>query len=221
MKSTSTRAGDDNQRVQVGGGNHAPVTVAGGIAVGGDVSGGITIQSAPDREGEVHTFDIAKKVRIPVSARTIGVVSGVISIVGFVTGLGSIYEYIQVVTSMTGPVDPLYFVRGIAGLLLVLLSVRVLVLGAKCCSFLQKNILHLPKRWFLPAFAGIRNERGRTFPYLLRLSLKCPKCADRNLRFKRVQNGREWMAMAVCSRYGGHSLPVDISGNDFDRPLPR
>lgn len=221
MNSMDATAGDGHVQMQVEGNSYGSVTVGNGVAVTGVVNGGVTIRSGPDREGQVHRFDIARKVRIPVFAEAVGAISGVISIIGFVLGASSLGESLKAVLSVRGWVDPAHSVRIFIGTLFIVLSVYILVLGVRCCSFLRKNILHLPKRWYLPACAGIRNERGRTFPYLLKLSLKCPKCANRNLRFKRVQDGNLWIPMAVCTRHGSHSLPVDISDNDFDRSLPR
>lgn len=231
MSSKSARTGDGNQQVRIGGDNHAPVTVAGVLAVGGDVSGNITIQSTPNYEGETHTFNISKKVRIPISSTTIGVISGLITILGFATGLNSIKEYVMTLKSSTFPTELPSYNNYLMHLLLPVPLITFGTLGVGFFKFLRKNILWLPKSWILPGWAGIKNEKGRTFPYLLRLSLKCPNCANQKLRFKRVpkgwvefydgRTGRKWGPMAVCPRNEEHSLDIDVSGNDFDQPLPR
>ncbi|WP_194947952.1 hypothetical protein [Actinomyces trachealis] len=238
MSSTNARTGDGNQQVRIGGDNHAPVTVAGVLAVGGDVGGDITIQSTPNHEGETHTFNISKKVRIPISSTMIGVISGLISILGFATGLNSVKEYLTALRSSTFPAELLSYNNYLTHLLLPVLLITLGALGVRFFKFLRKNILWLPKSWILPGWAGIKNEKGRTFPYLLRLSLKCPNCTNQKLRFKRVpkewvelydtrtgrqmkRTVRKWGPMAVCPRNEEHSLDVDVSGNDFDQPLPR
>lgn len=224
MSSTSAEARDNNQQVQVGGDNHAPVTAAGTIAVGGNVSGRITIHSGADKQDVAPIASITKMTRIPVSATTIGVISGIISIIGFITGSKSLKEFIEVIMSTTptgGRHLFITFIMGAGGIALISLSPFILKLGINCCLFLRKNILYLPKYQLFPVFAGIKNEKGRTFPYLLELSLKCPKCDDRDLHFKQVKKGVEWYPMAVCPRHEPHSIPMDVSKNNFDKPLPR
>jgi len=98
-------------------------------------------------------------------------------------------------------------------------------------------VLRLPKRPFFRAWAGIKEESGRTYPYSLRLAMRCPKCKNQKLRFQQIpetwvdfydntgkrtkRDVTKWAPMAVCPRNEEHSIRVDISGNDFDEALPR
>ncbi|PDQ36565.1 MAG: hypothetical protein B5766_00035, partial [Candidatus Lumbricidophila eiseniae] len=100
-----------------------------------------------------------------------------------------------------------------------------------------RNVLRLPKRPFFRAWAGIKEESGRTYPYSLRLAMRCPKCKNQKLRFQQIpetwvdfydntgkrtkRDVTKWAPMAVCPRNEEHSIRVDISGNDFDEALPR
>ncbi|QWL28565.1 hypothetical protein E2R33_08130 [Rathayibacter toxicus] len=229
-------AHNGNQHVQAGNDITGPIVGHGGIHIG-DGNSGITITSlaTPDRPKE--TFDIVKRTRIPVSTSVIGALSGILSIIGFVTGASSFPELI------TRPINGTFTdLSGFSVLCvqflgsLVILAIALALLG--WWKFLRRNILWLPKSPIFRAWAGLKEETGRTYPYALRLAKKCPNCADRNLRFMRVpieylefrnpQTGEitkrvptKWEARAVCSRYENHYMRINLAGNDFDRPLRR
>ncbi|PDQ34396.1 MAG: hypothetical protein B5766_11315 [Candidatus Lumbricidophila eiseniae] len=98
------RIGDSsngNQQIQADSDVTAPFAKDGGVAFGGD-NHGIVITSVPTPEEPQHTFDIVKKTRIPTPAALIGVVSGLITIAGFVTGAFSVKQLVDVFTSGSG-----------------------------------------------------------------------------------------------------------------------
>jgi hypothetical protein len=114
-----------------------------------------------------------------------------------------------------------------------LLTVGVGLIGLSFFRFLRRNVLRLPKRWIFRAWAAIKEASGRTYPYSLRLAMRCPKCTNQKLRFQQVPGDyydiinletgarkkrvvTRWASMAACPRNDEHSIPVDISGNDFD-----
>lgn len=226
-----------NQQIQAPGDVNAQISQNGGVSIGG-CNYGIVITSAQPPTEPQHTFDIAKNTRIPAPASVIAIVSGLITIVGFVTGIASMKQLFSTLTSNTdtsilhGPPEEYYW-----------LIVSMLIVIAGCAGFaffrfLLKNVLRLPKRWFFRAWAGIKEESGRIYPYSLRLKMRCPECKNTKLRFK--QAPAKWQdfyntktgghikrivteraPMAVCPRNEEHSIPVDISGNDFDDALPR
>lgn len=120
----------------------------------------------------------------------------------------------------------------------IMIAVSSLAIGIRLVCFLRKNVIRLPRSSKFRAWAGIREENGRTYPYSLRLALKCPKCHDKKMKFKMVpsswvdfydtktrrRTGRhvqDWEPVALCTRNKEHSLLVDISDNDFDKPLKR
>lgn len=230
------RNGSGNQQIQTKGDVTAPFADNGGVSFGGD-NHGIVITSVPTQEEPRHTFDIIKKTRVPTPATLISVASGLITIAGFVTGGFSIKQLIDVYKSGSGfhassGVPTAYW--WLSG---SLLAIIVGVVGWSFVRFLRRNVLRLPKQWLFRAWAGIREANGRTYPYSLRLSMRCPKCNNQKLRFQQKPeewvdfydgNGihtkrdvTKWASMAVCPRNDKHSIRVDISGNDFDEALPR
>lgn len=225
-----------NQQIHTHGDVTAPFAKDGGISFGGD-NHGIVITSVPTPEGPQHTFDITTKTRIPTPAAFIGVVSSLITIAGFVTGGFSIKQLIDAYRSSgafngSGASTAEYW-----WLFGSVLAIIVSFIGLSFAMFLRRNVLRLPKLWFFRAWAGIKEASGRTYPYSLRLSMRCPKCKNQKLRFQQVPekwvdfydgNGKhtkrdvtKWASMAVCPRNEEHSIRVDISGNDFDEALPR
>lgn len=236
----SQHIGDDsnqNQQINANGNANTASATTGGISITGD-NHGIVVSSIPTPAEPKRTFTIAKKTRIPASAPLIGTVSGLITIGGFISGGISIKQLVD--ATFTGDFfDPnggphaatwwafgslIFIVAGIAGLVLF--------------KFLRRNVLHLPKHRFFRAWAGIKEESGRTFPYSLRLRGKCDKCANQNLLFTMVPSDghklvdletgaikkhivTKWAPQATCPRDDSHSIPVDISGNDFDASLAR
>lgn len=233
------RIGDSsngNQQIQTGGDVHAPFAEGGGVAFSGD-NHGIVVTSVPTSDEPQHTFDIVKKTRIPTPAAFIGVASGLITITGLATGVSSVKQLVDIFTSGRG-FDASTGVPGEYWWLLVsILAIAIGLIGWSFFRFLRRNVLRLPKRPFFRAWAGIKEEDGVTYPYSLRLAMRCPKCKNQKLRFHQVpetwvdfydENGKrtkrnvtKWAPMAVCPRNEEHSLRVDISGNDFDEPLPR
>lgn len=228
---------DGSQQIQAEGNVTAPFATDGGIAIGGD-NHGVVITSVPMPNEPQHTFDIFKKTRIPTPAALIGVVSGLITIAGFVTGAFSVKQLLDVFTSGTGfdvssgvPTEYWWLMASV-------FTIAISFIGWSFFRFLRRNVLRLPKRPFFRAWAGIKEENGRTYPYSLRLTMRCPKCKNQKLRFQQVPAGgydlidtqtgarkktvvTKWAPMAVCPRNEEHSIPVDISGNDFDDALPR
>ncbi|PKQ30739.1 MAG: hypothetical protein CVT62_12385 [Actinobacteria bacterium HGW-Actinobacteria-2] len=233
------RIGDNssgNQQIYTHGDVTAPFAEGGSISIGGD-NHGIVITSVPTPEEPQHTFDIIKKTRIPTPATLIGVVSSLITIAGFVTGGFSVKQLIDVYKSGGGFHGSSAVPTEYWWLFGSLLAVFVSLIGWSFARFLRRNVLRLPKQWFFRAWAGIKEANGRTYPYSLRLSMRCPKCKNQKLRFQQIPekwvdfydgNGThtkrdvtKWASMAVCPRNEDHSLRVDISGNDFDEALPR
>lgn len=228
--------GDGNHQVQVGGDLTGPVIGQGGINIG-DGNSGITITSIATTGQPKRRFDIKKKTRIPVPASAIGLISAILSIVGFTTGATSIAQLVTLARRGT-----LGALRGtppqFGWLMVALVAFALSAFTFMFWRFLRRNVLWLPKRWVFRAWAGLKEESGRTYPYALRLSMLCPSCAGNQLRFnqvpiaftdiidsgsgnviKRVPSG--WGAKANCSRYAEHSLSVDLADNDFDAALPR
>ena len=221
--------GNGNQQLQVNGDNHAPTVLSGsGMAAAvGTFNGKIVVNQPAVDEGKFHTFDTKKKLRIPISSTTIGVVSGVVGIVSFLTGITSLWGLCDLLmsavraasastldyTSIVGPA-----VRRISIVVLVALIVVVCRKGWKLRSFLKNNIIWLPRHWRLWAWAGVKEENGRTFPYMLRLSMKCPECGG-DMRFMTLPDSKA--PMAVCPRNVEHSIRVDVAKNDFREPLKR
>jgi|GEM_PF-2188598 len=226
-----------NQQIRGEGYIRAPYATDGAISIAGD-NHGILITSVPTAQEPQHTFDIAQKTRIPTPASIIGLVSGLITIVGFITGGLSIKQFMDVVTSgkafdlLAGPSQEYWWLFG------SILTVGVGLLGLSFFKFLRRNVLRLPKWRVFRAWAGIKEENGQTYPYSLRLAMRCPRCSNQELRFQQVpadyydiinlETGArkkrvvtKWASMAVCPRNNEHSIPVDISGNDFDGPLAR
>lgn len=234
------RIGDnsnDNQQIQADGDVNAPSAATGGVSLTGD-NHGIIVTSIPTSEEPQHTFEIPKKTKIPMPASFIGTVSGLITIAGFVTGGFSVKQLIDTFKASTsfdvmgGPPQAYWWLLG------SIFTIAIGLMGWSCFRFLRRNVLRLPKRWIFRAWAGIREGNGRTYPYSLRLAMSCPKCKNQKLRFQQVpadgydiinlETGArkksvimKWAPMAVCPRNEDHSLPVDISGNDFDEALPR
>lgn len=223
---------NDNQQIQAHGDVNTSSATNGGVSFTGH-NQGIVITSVPTSEEPEHTFDIPKKSRVPVPASIIGVVSGLITIAGFVTGGFSVKQLVDIMmagaglSAMSGPPPVFWWLIG------SLLAIGFGLLGWTFFRFLRRNVLRLPKRWLFRAWAGIKEESGRTYPYSLRLAMRCPKCANQNLRFQQVPaDGYDivnlntgarkkrvvtaWASTAVCPRNEQHSIPVDISGNDFD-----
>lgn len=228
---------NDNQQIQADGDVNAPSAKFGGVSLTGD-NHGIIVTSIPSFQEPQRTFKITKKSKFPVPASLIGTVSGLITIAGFITGGFSVMQLIDTVkvsssfNSISGLPQSYWWLLG------SVLTIGVGLIGWLFFRFLRRNVLRLPKRWVFRAWAGIRGANGRTYPYSLRLAMNCPKCKSQRLRFQQVpadgydiinrETGAhkkrvttKWAAMAVCPRNGDHSIPVDISGNDFDAALPR
>lgn len=233
------RIGDSsngNQQIQTGGDVKAPFARGGGVAFGGD-NHGIVVTSVPTSDEPRHTFDIVKKTRIPTPAALIGVVSGLITIAGFVTGAFSVKQLVDIFASGSGFDISAGVPTAYWWLIVSVFVIAISLIGWSFFRFLRRNVLRLPKHPFFRAWAGIKEEDGVTYPYSLRLAMRCPKCKNQKLRFQQVpetwvdfydNNGKrtkrdvtKWMPMAVCPRNEEHSIRVDISGNDFDEALPR
>lgn len=233
------RIGDSssgNQQIQADGDVTAPFAKGGGVAFGGD-NHGIVITSVPTPEEPQHTFDIVKKTRIPTPAALIGTISGLITIAGFVTGSFSVKQLVDVFMSGGGLDVSSGMPKEYWWLMASLLTIIISFIGWSFFRFLRRNVLRLPKRPFFRAWAGIKEENGRTYPYSLRLAMRCPKCKNQKLRFQQTPEAwvdfydntgkrtkrdvTKWAPMAVCPRNEEHSIRVDISGNDFDEALPR
>jgi len=237
----SQRNGDNsnennNQQIQASGDVGAPYAASGGVSFTGD-NHGIVVTSFATKEEPQHTFNIPKKTRIPTPASLIGTVSGLTTLLGFVTGGFSVKQLVDIATAgtdntlMGSPPSVHWWLLG------SLLTVAVGVFGLTYFRFLSRNVLRLPKWWVLRAWAGIKEEGGRTYPYSLRLAMRCPQCTDTNLRFQQVpakwvdfydskgahkkRTVTDWESMAVCHRDKNHSLRVNISGNDFDEAVSR
>lgn len=226
-----------NQQIQTDGDVNAQTAAGGAIIIGGD-NHGVVVTSLPTRDEPQYTFDIPKKTRIPTPASLIGTVSGLITIAGFATGAFSVKQIVDMIMShagfdiMNGPPPGYWWLLG------SMLAIFIGLAGLSFFRFLRRNVLALPKWWIFRAWAGIKEENGKTYPYSLRLAMRCPRCKNKKLRFKQVpanvydiidletlaQKGQivtKWAPMAVCPRHEKHSIPVDISGNDFDEALPR
>lgn len=228
----------NNQQIHAEGDVFAPYAVDGGVSIIGD-NHGIVITSIPTPEEPEHTFDIVKKTRIPASTTFIGVISGLITITGFVTGGFSLKQIIDMILAGTAPtILSEGLPREFWWLVASIMTIGISFVGWSFFKFLRRNVLRLPKNWLLRAWAGIKEANGRTYPYSVRLAKSCPKCKNQKLRFQQIpedgydvvdlQTGArkkrvvtKWASMAVCPRNAEHSIPVDISGNDFDEPLPR
>lgn len=225
-----------NQQIQTDGDVTSPFAKDGSVAISGDNHGAV-ITSVPTPEEPQYTFDIVKKTRIPTPAALIGVVSGLITIAGFVTGGFSVKQIMDVFTSGSGFDGGSGIVTAYRWFLASVFTIAVSFIGWSFFRFLRRNVLRLPKCHFFRAWAGIKEENGRTYPYSLRLSMRCPKCKNQKLRFQQIpetwddvydntgkrvkRDVTKWASMAVCPRNEGHSIPVDISGNDFDEAMPR
>lgn len=228
---------NDNQQIQAEGDVNASSATSGGVSLNGD-NHGIIVTSIPTSEEPQHTFEIPKKTKIPTPASLIGTISGLTTIAGFVSGGFSINQLIDTFktgfsfNNMSGPPLAYWWLLG------SMLTIAIGLIGWSFFRFLRRNVLRLPKRWIFRAWAGIREGNGSTYPYSLRLAMSCPKCKSQKLRFRQVpldgydivnlETGTrkktvitKWAPMAVCPRNEDHSIPVDISGNDFDEALAR
>lgn len=227
--------GDGNQQVQAGRDVTAPVVGPGGFYIG-DGNSGITITSVASDGQPKRTFNIKTKMRLPTPASVIGVTSGVLTIVSFVTGYSSVTklftDFPRGDVGTSGVPSEAWWLLG--SLLILAASISLFYFW----RFVRRHVLWVPKSSLFPAWAGLKEGSGRTYPYALRLSMKCPSCTDRKMRFKRVptrfnvvsdqRTGRVlkrvpigWEAMAVCSRYKEHNLRLDLADNDFDAPMER
>ncbi len=233
LGNASRNENGSGQQVNVGGDAHGPVVTGGGIHIGNGNSG-IVITGFADGGGPEREFTIAKASRIPITSTWIGIVSGLVTIIGFVTGATSVSRLVGQFRDGLGAapaMDPAVPVGVLAAALLVAIGIG----GFLIVRFLGRHVLRLPKRWGR-AWAGIRDESGRTFPYRLRLAAECDRCPGRRMRFVQIpetwvdhyQDGRrtkrevtKWLPVAVCSRNPEHRVVVDVSGNDFDSALPR
>ncbi|MGR4009866.1 hypothetical protein [Leucobacter sp. 1207-22] len=225
-----------NQQIQADGDVTAPFAKDGGVAFGGD-NHGIVITSVPTPQEPQRTFDIVKKTRVPTPAALIGTISGLITIAGFVTGAFSVKQLVDVFMSGSGLDISSGMLKEYWWLMASVFTIAISFIGWSFFRFLRRNVLRLPKRPFFRSWAGIKEENGRTYPYSLRLAMRCPKCKNQKLRFQQIpetwvdfydntgkrtkRDVTKWASMAVCPRNEEHSIPVDISGNDFDEALPR
>ncbi|MDJ0357664.1 hypothetical protein QMG52_16575 [Paenarthrobacter sp. PH39-S1] len=237
MHSQSTGGNSNhNQQIQADGDVNAPSAMDGGVNIGGN-NFGVVITSIATADEPRRSFEVSKKTRIPIPASLIGTVSGVITIAGFITGGFSVKQLIDVYLSGNGfdavgglPHGPWWF---LGSMIMIVFG----LIGWLFFRFLHRNVLRLPKLWIFRAWAGIKEENGRTYPYSLRLSKRCPECRNQKLHFQQVpekwldfydnththtkRKVTDWASLAVCPRHSEHSIPVDISGNDFDEALPR
>lgn len=229
--------GGANQQIQAAGKVTAPFAVGGGVSIAGD-NHGIVVTSVPSGEHPPQTFNIAKKTRVPIPASLIASMSALVTLVGFFTGAVTVKELVDSFQStVRGLALPSLDSETFWWIAATVVAFGLGALGLQLVRFLRRNVLRLPKRWTFRAWAGIREASGRTYPYSLRLSMKCAKCANQKLRFMQIParwtdffdgNGQrtkrsvtEWASMAVCPRDDSHSVRVNVSGNDFDQPLPR
>lgn len=228
--------GDNHQQINTAGSVNAPFAAPGGISFGGS-NHGILITSVATTEAPQHIFDITKRRRLPTPVSALGTASAIITLTGFATGAFSAKELIEGSVSNSAATD----LGGSAPTLLTgLLAVALIGIGAAGIMFvlfLRRNVLRLPRLWFFRAWAGIREQNRRTYPYSLRLAMDCPSCQTRKLRFRQVpaswvdfynakgkhtkRTVTNWQSVAECKRNPQHSLFVDISGNDFDKPQAR
>lgn len=226
-----------NQQIQAEGEVSAPFAVRGGISIAGD-NHGIVVTSVPSDEHPPQTFNIAKKTRIPTPTSLIASMSALVTLIGFFTGAVTVKQFVDAIHSAARGLGlPAVGAESYWWAVATALAIGLGALGLQLVRFLRRNVLRLPKHWTFRAWAGIREASGRTYPYSLRLSMKCAKCANQKLRFMQIParwtdyfdgNGTrttrsvtEWASMAVCPRDDTHSVRVDVSGNDFDQPLPR
>lgn len=217
----------------VGGNVNGAMVARGGIHLG-DGNSGIVINSYSEGEAPGEGFSIEKSTRVPISANWIGTVSGLVTVAGFVTGFTSWRELLAALKAgnLWSASISSASVSAIAAVLLVCLGFA----GICAVKFLKRHVLRLPKNWRSRAWAGVRDERGRTFPHRLRLAMDCPKCPGRRMRFQQEpaawndyprkgggsrREVTEWWPVAVCPRNPEHTLKVDVSGNDFEDPKLR
>lgn len=234
MGGNSTTSNGDGNQVHVGGDAHGPVVAGGGIHIG-DGNTGIVITGFADDDGRKRNFTIAKASRVPVTATWIGIMSGVVTLIGFATGVTSVWQAVAAFRdglSSAPPADPWTVAWLLGGVVLVAVGVA----GFSSARFLRRHVLRLPRHWRARAWAGIRDGSGRTFPWRLRLAAECEHRPGRKLRFAQVpaswvdhyQGGKttrrevtEWQPVAICPRNPEHRVRVDVSGNDFDVALGR
>jgi len=221
------------QQVNVGGDAHGPIIGRGGIHIG-DGNSGIVITGFADGDHPKREFTVAKSSRIPIASNWIGIISGLATIVGFVTGATSVS---RLVSQLRGGLSGATPEPGVViGIFVAFGLIAIGISGFSAVRFLGRHLLRLPRRWRGRAWAGIKEESGRTFPYRLRLAAECEHCPGRKMRFAQMpetwvdhyKDGRrtrrevtKWMPVAVCSRNSEHRVRVDISGNDFDSALQR
>ena len=171
------RIGDSsngNQQIQTGGDVKAPFARGGGVAFGGD-NHGIVVTSVPTSDEPRDTFDIVKKTRIPTPGALIGVVSGLITIAGFVTGAFSVKQLVDIFASGSGFAISAGVPTACWWLIVSVFVIAISLIGWSFFRFLRRNVLRLPKHPFFRAWAGIKEEDGVTYPYSLRLAMRCPK----------------------------------------------
>lgn len=125
-------------------------------------------------------------MRIPTPTSLIGAVSGLITIAGFATGVFSVEQLIGSVRSVSSVDVSSGIPKDYWWVLGFLFTTVASVIGWSCFAFLRRNVLRLPEHSFFPAWAGVKEENGRTYPYALRLAMKCPKCKNQKPRSRQV-----------------------------------
>ncbi|WP_157875154.1 hypothetical protein [Arthrobacter sp. PAMC 25486] len=231
--------GNNSMQFQAGGDTDGVVVGPGGrfdgVQVAGDVSGSITVNTVNAAGKPTQEISIKSQRRFPAPASVIGIVSGLITIGGALTGYFSVKDFLagrQVanVDKLVGAVPVAYW-----WMFGAMLLIGVGICGFVFLSFLLRHVLWLPRWEAFRARAGIRGENGRTYPFSIRLAARCVVCQVKMRFFNmptkwndhyegRKRTGRtvtERRPVAQCKRNAEHWVEIDIARNDFDQPLPR
>ncbi|MFH5879565.1 hypothetical protein [Arthrobacter sp. NA-172] len=232
--------GDKNMQIQAGGDVNGPFVGPDarfeGVHVGGHNSGSITITAVKEPGQPEQEISIKRMRRLPAPASVIGVVSGVITIGGAITGYFSVKDFIS--AWQAGSLNSLAGVTSAAHWWLIgsVFIVFVGVCGFAFFSFLRKHVLWLPRWAVCRARAGIRLENGQTYAYSLRLAAQCVECGSKMNFFNKPmewvdhyeghkRTGRtvtERLPVAQCGRNPKrHWVEIDIARNDFDSAVSR
>ncbi|OJX94354.1 MAG: hypothetical protein BGO96_15770 [Micrococcales bacterium 73-15] len=235
--------GRESQSVQVGRDMKGAIVGQGGIHIGDGNSGGISITTLAAGDEPRPTFQVESRKRVPLSSRVLGALATLVTLIGFGTGAYSLRDLAALFRGVgsdgvTSPLAsaPQVLLPSPGVTIVALLLIVVGALGFRFVHFLGRHLLHLPRWSGARAWAGIKNERGVTHPYSMRLVMECPRveCQGRAMRFRRVpatwvatgnplkpRHVTSWSSVAQCPRDSRHDLAVDLADNDFDHALAR
>ena len=208
------------QKIKIDGGNSGPIF--------GNVEGIVILDAKEDTPDgpAAQTYDSHTVARLPRQG-TLTTITGLIGIVTFVTGWNSLAPAVRSLSNLaSGTVTMSSMTTGqIAWMYGLLIAVTALSVAIAACRRVRSQTFTPSHLSFLPAVAGITDNRGHRRLALVRLSGRCVECGGK-LRFynkvtaehyeivegrrKRVVDERE--PVAECSRNPKrHVSPLEIT----------